>query len=295
MLLADKAVFPRDKPCGGGMTLRAVRQCPVDPTPVVEELVDQVELRFRYGASVVHKTKEPVVWMTQRSRLDAFLLDAARERGVEVREGVKVGIEAGNTVTLGPRERVTCATRSSAPTVRTASLQRRSASARGLHYGVAYEGNVRYPTLPRERYARRARARARRHPGRLRLGVPQGRPRERRRRRLAERGPEAPRASATRLRGARARPRRARGAPRAPAAAAPAGHSDRGRARAPRRRRSRADRPGLGRRDVRVLRLLSARSRLRSSTCSAAAPRPSSPTPARSTASLPRSTARRGS
>ena len=102
VLLADKAVFPRDKPCGGGMTLRAVRQCPVDPTPVVEEFVDQVELRFRYGASVVHKTKEPVVWMTQRSRLDAFLLDAARERGVEVREGVKVGIEPGNTVTLGP-------------------------------------------------------------------------------------------------------------------------------------------------------------------------------------------------
>ncbi len=48
------------------MTLRAVRQCPVDPTPVVEEWVDQVELRFRYGASVVHKTNEPLVWMTQR-------------------------------------------------------------------------------------------------------------------------------------------------------------------------------------------------------------------------------------
>ena len=48
VLLADKAHFPRDKPCGGGMTLRAVRQCPVDPTPVVEEWVDQVELRFRY-------------------------------------------------------------------------------------------------------------------------------------------------------------------------------------------------------------------------------------------------------
>ena len=94
VLLADKAVFPRDKPCGGGMTLRAVRQCPVDPTPVVEEFVDQVELRFRYGASVVHQTNEPVVWMTQRSRLDAFLLDAARERGVEVREGVRVGDRA---------------------------------------------------------------------------------------------------------------------------------------------------------------------------------------------------------
>ena len=103
VLLADKATFPRDKPCGGGMTMRAVRQCPVDPTPVVEEEVDQVELRFRYGDAVVHRTNEPVVWMTQRRRLDAFLLDAARERGVEVREGVKVAIEPDNTVSFGRR------------------------------------------------------------------------------------------------------------------------------------------------------------------------------------------------
>ena len=51
----DKARFPRDKPCGGGLTMRAVRQCPVDPTPVVEELVDLVELRFRYGDAVVRR------------------------------------------------------------------------------------------------------------------------------------------------------------------------------------------------------------------------------------------------
>src|SRR5437899_1512519 len=36
VLLVDKATFPRDKPCGGGLTLRAVRQLPVDPGPVVE-------------------------------------------------------------------------------------------------------------------------------------------------------------------------------------------------------------------------------------------------------------------
>ena len=33
VLLLDKARFPRDKPCGGGLTLRAVRQLPVDPGP----------------------------------------------------------------------------------------------------------------------------------------------------------------------------------------------------------------------------------------------------------------------
>jgi geranylgeranyl reductase family protein len=153
VLLVDKASFPRDKPCGGGMTLRAVRQCPVDPTPVVEELVDEVELRFRYGAAVVHRADAPVVWMTQRRRLDAFLLDEARERGAEVREGVRVAIEPGNVVVVdGERisgDVLVGADGANGITAKAVGL------GEGIVHGVAYEGNVRYPTAPRERYARR--------------------------------------------------------------------------------------------------------------------------------------------
>jgi geranylgeranyl reductase family protein len=153
VLLADKATFPRDKPCGGGMTLRAVRQCPVDPSPVVEEWVDQIELRFRYRSSVVHRAAEPVVWMTQRSRLDAFLLDSARERGAEVREGAKVEVGEGNTVTVGS-ERVTAdalvgADGANGITAKAVGL------GQGIVYGVAYEGNVRYPAVSQARYSRR--------------------------------------------------------------------------------------------------------------------------------------------
>ncbi len=92
VLLADRATFPRDKPCGGGLTARAFQRCPVDPTPVVEEEVDLVELRFRFGDHVERPARAPVIYMTQRRRLDAFLLDAARERGVEVREGAHVSL-----------------------------------------------------------------------------------------------------------------------------------------------------------------------------------------------------------
>src|SRR2546427_7907173 len=92
VLLVDKVTFPRDKPCGGGLTMRAVRQCPVDPSPVVEEDVDVVELRFRYRDAVERRSARPVIRMTQRRRLDAFLLDAARERGVEVREGTTIDV-----------------------------------------------------------------------------------------------------------------------------------------------------------------------------------------------------------
>ena len=94
VVLVDKATFPRDKPCGGGITTRALAHCPVDPSPVVEERVDLVELRFRFDDSVVRRARSPVISMTQRRRLDAFLLDAARERGVEVREGTTIDAAA---------------------------------------------------------------------------------------------------------------------------------------------------------------------------------------------------------
>ena len=50
VLLLDKANFPRDKPCGGGLTLRAVRQLPLSVEPVVEHVVDRMEFRLRYGS-----------------------------------------------------------------------------------------------------------------------------------------------------------------------------------------------------------------------------------------------------
>ncbi|HWC44814.1 MAG TPA: geranylgeranyl reductase family protein [Casimicrobiaceae bacterium] len=144
VLLVDKATFPRDKPCGGGLTTRAFEACPVDPTPVVEEEVDLVELRFRYDDSVVRQASAPVIRMTQRRRLDAFLLDAARERGVEVREGTTVdpvAVEAD--VVVG-------ADGANGTTAKAVGL------GAGIVHGVAYEGNAAYTTLPRDRYARRA-------------------------------------------------------------------------------------------------------------------------------------------
>jgi geranylgeranyl reductase family protein len=144
VLLVDKATFPRDKPCGGGITTRALRQCPVDPTPVVEEEVDVVELRFRYSDAVERRSAQPVVHMTQRRRLDAFLLDAARGRGVEVREGTTID------VATAPADVVVGADGANGTTARAFGL------GTGIVHGVAYEGNVPYGVVSRERYARRA-------------------------------------------------------------------------------------------------------------------------------------------
>jgi geranylgeranyl reductase family protein len=152
VLLADKATFPRDKPCGGGLTARAFRRCPVDPTPVVEEEVDLVELRFRYGDRVERTARAPVIYMTQRRRLDAFLLDAARAKGVEVREGARVELGEQTRVDGSPIEVdvVVGADGANGTTARTLGI------GAGILYGVALEGNVAYTSLPRDRYRRRA-------------------------------------------------------------------------------------------------------------------------------------------
>ena len=152
VLLADKATFPRDKPCGGGLTTRAFIRCPVDPTPVVEETVDVVELRFRYGDSVERHARAPVIYMTQRRRLDAFLLDAARAEGVEVREGARVAFGDGIRVGGDPvaADVVVGADGANGVTARAFGL------GEAIVRGVALEGNVAYGRVSHERYRRRA-------------------------------------------------------------------------------------------------------------------------------------------
>src|SRR5437764_3345190 len=69
VLLADKAAFPRDKPCGGGLTMRAVRQLPFSVEPVVEDRTTRVRLGLDFTRRVERQMDEPLVLMTQRKRL----------------------------------------------------------------------------------------------------------------------------------------------------------------------------------------------------------------------------------
>ena len=87
VLLLDKATFPRDKPCGGGVTGRAARLLPFSIEPVVEDTVDRLECGLRYRHRFTRHACGPLAYMTQRRRLDHFLLQKAAEAGAEVREG----------------------------------------------------------------------------------------------------------------------------------------------------------------------------------------------------------------
>src|ERR1700745_419449 len=89
-LLVDKTVFPRDKPCGGGVTGRAARLLPFSIDPVVEDVVDRLDCGLRYRHRFTRHARGPLAYMTQRRRLDHFLLQKATEAGAEVEEGVTV-------------------------------------------------------------------------------------------------------------------------------------------------------------------------------------------------------------
>jgi geranylgeranyl reductase family protein len=90
VLLLDRARFPRDKPCGGGVTERAARLLPFSIEPVVEEVATKVDLRLRYGRTFERGDGVPLVYLTQRKRLDAYLVEQAAAVGVDFREDARV-------------------------------------------------------------------------------------------------------------------------------------------------------------------------------------------------------------
>jgi geranylgeranyl reductase family protein len=158
VLLLDKARFPRDKPCGGGLTLRAVRELPFSPAPVVEHEVDRMRFRLRYGGSYERRGKEPFILMTQRRRLDALLAERAVAAGAVFRGATKVtAVEADaghSTVRIGS-ETERC-------TVLVGADGANGVSARQLDlggdptYGVALEGNLPNAEADAARYERTA-------------------------------------------------------------------------------------------------------------------------------------------
>jgi geranylgeranyl reductase family protein len=139
VLLVDKARFPRDKPCGGGLTLRAARLLPFSVDPVVEDVVDRFQLRLGYGTSFERASEEPLCLMTQRSRLDEFLARRAKEAGAEFRDGVRVAFDDAHAVVDG--EHVEARVIVGADGVNGATA-RAFGLARDHGHGVALEGNA---------------------------------------------------------------------------------------------------------------------------------------------------------
>jgi geranylgeranyl reductase family protein len=156
VLMLDRERFPRDKPCGGGLTYRAVRQLPVAVDPVVEDVVDRFELGFRYRRRFERSGEGPLVLMTQRRRLDAFLTEQAARAGVEFRDGMRAtAVEAAEGVVRFDGKAA------AAPVVIGADgvngvCARALGVAGSRRHAVGLEGNVLYVHAREERWRGRA-------------------------------------------------------------------------------------------------------------------------------------------
>jgi geranylgeranyl reductase family protein len=87
VLLVDRAQFPRDKPCGGGVLISAAAQLPFSLDPVIERVVETFHVTYRRRGTFRHQFGAPLAYMTQRARLDAYLVERACETGVEFQDG----------------------------------------------------------------------------------------------------------------------------------------------------------------------------------------------------------------
>jgi geranylgeranyl reductase family protein len=144
VLLLDRERFPRDKPCGGGVTPRALAHVPIGIETVVERVPRKVELRLGFRRTALRGCGGPLVYMTQRRRLDALLVEHAGAAGAEVRDGVRataVETEGDGVVVTAGGERLHGRT-----VVGADGVNGIAARALGLggnrELGVALEGNL---------------------------------------------------------------------------------------------------------------------------------------------------------
>lgn len=90
VLVLEKQKMPRYKTCGGGVNLRAARHIPFSIEPVVERVIYKYRFTYRGEKPFEKVSDEPLTYMTQRMRLDQFLLEQARNQGSSIGEGVNV-------------------------------------------------------------------------------------------------------------------------------------------------------------------------------------------------------------
>ena len=90
LVVVDKAVHPREKLCGGGVTrpgedILAGLELPFEPRHVAVR-----EVHFVYGEQRFAVYDEPVFRVVRRAEFDRWLMEQGRQRGIIVRQGEAV-------------------------------------------------------------------------------------------------------------------------------------------------------------------------------------------------------------
>src|SRR5206468_7030429 len=98
--LVDRAAFPRNKPCGGGISARALHRFPYlarELARIPSHAVSRLHLEGPDGDATTIESDSPAALMVRRVEFDALLVSLAIEAGSELLSGVDI-VQAHETV-----------------------------------------------------------------------------------------------------------------------------------------------------------------------------------------------------
>ncbi len=104
-ILIEKAIFPRVKVCGGGLTIKALKFLPPDMGEVLENEIRRVTLSFGLRQAFTKTSPQPLMYTVERQRSDAALVGRVRGAGGGFREGERL-----ERLAAGPGDAVTITT-----------------------------------------------------------------------------------------------------------------------------------------------------------------------------------------
>jgi geranylgeranyl reductase family protein len=91
VLIVEKALFPRYKPCGGGVSPAIAQWFDFDFAPVIDNTVNKVKYTWKMGDPVevaLHDVQP--MWMVRRDKFDNFLAQQAQLKGAQLKDNVEV-------------------------------------------------------------------------------------------------------------------------------------------------------------------------------------------------------------
>ncbi len=83
VLLLDRAIFPRQKACAGGLTLKTVQALRYSVDPVVRQKISHMRLERDGSRSSVLRRRSPYCYMTVRRELDDYCLRQTLSAGAK--------------------------------------------------------------------------------------------------------------------------------------------------------------------------------------------------------------------
>ncbi|MFZ5569371.1 MAG: geranylgeranyl reductase family protein [Thermodesulfobacteriota bacterium] len=103
VVILEKKKLPRYKPCGGGLTARALSSLPFGIETVIEDYTRQPNLLYRNRLVFRQDLDRPAIAMVMRDRFDAYLAAKAVEAGAEVRDATAFRAVSGGAGKLSVR------------------------------------------------------------------------------------------------------------------------------------------------------------------------------------------------